>query len=558
MKKWFEKHDLFKIVGIGVLLTVLLTWIIKPSSFSGTEMVAGEITRIGFNDFCTYGLLSIYYFSIIVTFLLILGGFYQILSKTSGYQKLITKLTSIFKGKEIVLVLISSFLFATVTAFSNEIYQVAIFAPLVITVLLNLKTDKITAFCATFGGILIGLMGAVYSPVILKYINQYLSLTYADGMFAKLVLFGATYILFNFFTIMHMKKNKSLKSIKETESFIFEVEENKDKEVKVWPLIVALSVLFVYQVIGYISWVDVFQVEFFTNWNTMITGTTLGTIFTKFLIALLAFGIVELINYLITTSKTKKSKFKLHFWPCFLISCGVLLLIDILSVGSASLNLYSINFIEKINTFFNNLTIGEYALGKTTIVNYLLGTTNAMGKWDLFTIQGIMLIISGVMAIVYKVKFNEYLKLFGEGAKKMLKPILIVLMIYIICIFTVMYPVIPTIVNFIMNLFTKFNVFTASVSAFLASMFNVEMRYTASSLFTYFTTIYTGTNTNLISLIFQAMNGLVQFIAPTSLILMLGLSTMNIKYSSWIKYIWLFFIGILIIVIGLICFVAFV
>ena len=104
MKKEVKKFDLVKISGAMVLLTVLLTWIIPQGTFSGTEMQIGEITRIGIFDFFTYGLLGMYYFTVLVTFIFVLGGFYQVLSRIGGYQALITKLAKIFKKKEILFI----------------------------------------------------------------------------------------------------------------------------------------------------------------------------------------------------------------------------------------------------------------------------------------------------------------------------------------------------------------------------------------------------------------------------------------------------------------------
>ena len=100
MKKEVKKFDLVKISGAMVLLTVLLTWIIPQGTFSGTEMQIGEITRIGIFDFFTYGLLGMYYFTVLVTFLFVLGGFYQFLSKLGAYQKLTDKIAKSLKGKD--------------------------------------------------------------------------------------------------------------------------------------------------------------------------------------------------------------------------------------------------------------------------------------------------------------------------------------------------------------------------------------------------------------------------------------------------------------------------
>ena len=96
------KHSLVKVTGIMVLITVLLTWIIPQGSFAGTELNTTEITRVGLFDFFTYGLLGLYYFTVLVTFLFVLGAFYQVLSRTKGYQDLTNSIAKLFNGKEIL------------------------------------------------------------------------------------------------------------------------------------------------------------------------------------------------------------------------------------------------------------------------------------------------------------------------------------------------------------------------------------------------------------------------------------------------------------------------
>ncbi len=476
MKKFFEKHDLFKIVGIVILFTVLLTWLIPASSFSSTTeaMVLGEITRIGLNDFFTNVLLSGYYFAIIVTFLLILGGLYQVLSKTSGYQNLVERFTKFLKGKEIWFVLATSFLLAGLAAISNEIYQLLIFVPFIITLVLKLKMDKITALATTFGSILIGIVGSMFSPMISEALNQYLSLTYSTEIITKIMLFVVTYLLFNFFNYMHIRKTlKGKEKVDEAKDDKFELPEKSEKKA-IWPLIVVFSLLAVYMILGYISWTDAFKVEIFNNFNTWLVGLSVKNI---------------------------------------------------------------------------------------PVISYVLGTSYAFGKWDLYTIQMLMLIATGVIALIYRVRFDELLKSIGEGAKKMLKPILIVLMVYMVCIFTVMFPVIPTVVNWLMGgvkeVTTFFGVLLTSLSAIISSIFNVELRYAVSSLIPYYAAVFGSETANpIIAIIFQAFYGFVQFFAPTSLMLMLGLAYLEVPYKEWLKYIWKFVVGLFVVILVIVLFIT--
>ena len=52
---------------------------------------------------------------------------------------------------------------------------------------------------------------------------------------------------------------------------------------------------------------------------------------------------------------------------------------------------------------------------------------------------------------------------------------------------------------------------------------------------------------NVAALILQATNGIIKFFAPTSAILMFGLSMLDIKYKDYFKYIWKFLLAITVI-----------
>ena len=74
MKKFFEKHDLFKMVMIVLLLVVLFSWIMPYTFFNGTDFVTQEITRVGLFDISTYSMLGFYYFTTVFIFLFVVAG----------------------------------------------------------------------------------------------------------------------------------------------------------------------------------------------------------------------------------------------------------------------------------------------------------------------------------------------------------------------------------------------------------------------------------------------------------------------------------------------------
>lgn len=465
MKKFAEKHDLVKIAGIMVLITVLLTWVIPQGYFSGSELISNDITRIGIFDFFTYGLLGMYYFTVLVTFLFVLGGFYQVLSKTGGYQKLTANMAKTFKGKEILFTLVVSFIIAAISAVTNEYILLIAAAPFFITIMKKMGLDKITAFVTTFGSILVGALGTVYSTKIVGASVQYLSVEYSTLLWAKLLVFGLTYVIFNVFTVLHIVKHKPTKDEEIVDMF---EETDVTKKDKVWPLAIILILAAIVAIMAYLPWEEVFGVTWF---------------------------------------KTAKE------------------------------------------------VILKYEVFDSPIFGYILGNVKEFGAWDIFGIQIIMLIATLLVKWIYKINMNDFLTAFGEGFKKVGKMVILLLLTYLILEFTAMFPVIPTIVDWIISLSSKFNVLLTTVSGLLTSAFTVEYSYTVNLIGTFLITKFADF-TDQIALILQLTYGYVGFFIPSSAILLMGLSYLGISYKEWMKYIWKFLLimlALIIILLVIIC-----
>ena len=141
MKRFFEKYDLIKVAGILVLLSVILTWVIKYGYFDGTQIYKEEITRVGLTNFMQYGLLGIYYFTVLITFLIVLGGFYQILSRVSGYQTLVKNISKKLKGHETLFVILTAVVLSALCSLTNEYFPLLVFIPFIISIMNRLKIN---------------------------------------------------------------------------------------------------------------------------------------------------------------------------------------------------------------------------------------------------------------------------------------------------------------------------------------------------------------------------------------------------------------------------------
>lgn len=454
IKSMFEKHDLLKIVLLAVVVTVVLTWIIPYGYVSGGTYTKYDLGRQGLSDIMLSGIYSAQFFIQQLMFILFVGIFYGVLSHIAGYKAFVSKIANKLKGKEKGFVLVSSLIMTLLTSFLSQTYVILIFVPFIINIASKMNIDKITAFLCTFGSMLIGILGATYGSegfvYFINYLNYYQTVAITEEIGVRFGILALGFILFNFFTIRHMKK---IKKNEDKIEDLFVVEEEKSKKVKVWPMIVFLSVLALFTILGYVNWKDCFNVTIF----------------------------------------------------------------------------------DKFHTWLTELAIGDY-----TILSYILGNNAAaFGAWDLYTIMIVMAIILLLSIIIYGVKFDDVIESAIEGIKKLVKPIIILLLIYVVFVFVYWCPFTVTICNWITNFADGFNPFLATISATVSSLFHIDFGYAGYALGDIITTTY-GQSYNIGIIVYVTMNGLVGLVAPTSAILLLGLSYLDIPYKKWMKHIWKF------------------
>lgn len=481
MKKFFEKHDLVKIALCMIIFTLLLTWIIPQGYFNAGELTKGEITRIGLFDFVTYGLLGMYYFTVLVTFLFVTGAFYQFLSKLGAYQKLTDKISKRWKGKEILFSLIVSFLFAALASIVNEYLVLVAFMPFVITICSKLNMNKISSFVMTFGAMLVGILGSTISAKVMGMNVQYLSQRYTTHLLEKIILFVlafAIYSLFNVRYLLNSKKDKTSKVKKDSKKKNVKEETKKEEVVEVNN-----------------------NIDLFAN-------------------------------------KVKDSE-KANTIPLIII--GVLAIITVILAYLPWTSVFKVEWFTKATEWVTSAKVFGH-----TIFGYLLGNVSEFGSWDIFGVQVVMVLAIIILQICYKVSINDTITSFAEGFKKVSKLVVVLLLAYVILEFAVMYPVIPTVIGKILG--SKFNVFTTTISGLITGLFTSEYQYTVNLVYSFFTTKY-ASNLSVVSMILQSTYGLVSFVAPSSAMLLVGLSYLDIPYKDWMKYIWKFLVAMLVVII---------
>lgn len=254
----------------------------------------------------------------------------------------------------------------------------------------------------------------------------------------------------------------------------------------------------------------------------------------------------EINEYIPENTKTKKK-----VWPLVVV-IDLFLLVAIFAMFSWS-SIFGVSIFDTITT-----KITEFSIGGFPIFGKLLGSSlQSFGNWDMMSVGACLVMATIILALCYKVKFDDFFTSYGKGVKRALTPAFIMYFIYLILIVVTYNNFQLTIFDWILNLSKGFNVITTTITAFLSSIFNVELLYSVNSVVPYLTSIVTDAGSYpLIGIIFQTIYGLAMLVAPTSVILMGTLAYLDIPYGKWLKHIWKLFVELLVVLLIIFTIVA--
>ena len=87
-----KEHRLSKSLFVIILTMFIFSWVMPYGYFQGADFYDYGMRRIGIIDLSIALYNALYYSMDKLIYLLVLAGFYGVLSKISGYQKLVTKI----------------------------------------------------------------------------------------------------------------------------------------------------------------------------------------------------------------------------------------------------------------------------------------------------------------------------------------------------------------------------------------------------------------------------------------------------------------------------------
>ena len=219
--------------------------------------------------------------------------------------------------------------------------------------------------------------------------------------------------------------------------------------------------------------------------------------------------------------------------------------------------------VEIFNDFYKTIT--EWTIRDSSIVSYLLGELKAFGTWQYEQFTVLIVLASILLSVIYKLKLNDAVKAFGKGIVRLARPILMFLSAYTIVVIIAYHPIIV----FVTDKFAKLvgthtgilgNILFILVSVLntmFSSIFNIDMLYMVQSTVPYLNAYYAD-SANSLAIITQSIYGLTSMVAPTSILLVLGLEYLEIPYKDWLKSSWKMLLCMLAVILVVICVVVFI
>ena len=231
-------------------------------------------------------------------------------------------------------------------------------------------------------------------------------------------------------------------------------------------------------------------------------------------------------------------------WP---IVITLFLLFVILTLGLVPWNsLFEITIFQEFHTWLMELSIKDFAI----IPNIITGDLVEFGEWyskgDSMTymlICFVLLIFTFIVTLLGRVKINDAIDGYVESMKKMVPTIglSMIALTILVCVYT------NGFYEGIVNSYGKFNYGISSLLVFLGCLLNVDMYYIVAGTFSPILNLVTDESVySSVAILFQGIYGIFSVVGPTSIILIFGLSYMNIPYTTWLKYIWRFILGLII------------
>lgn len=506
-----KKNNIFKAIGIVMLFYILCTWIV-PIIYSIAGSDAQVDYQIGVFSIFSIILETFSGFGSIVLFVLLVGAFYGVFKATGAYEKVLTFLTSKAQGREKIVLIAIMILMAVISSISGLDLGLLILFPLLMALVVKMGYDKLVALSATVGATIVGMYGATFAGTLYGVNKSMLNLDNFDQILVKVLFLVLGVVALVVFTSMYAnkkavkldaKKDKKHKVIKE--SVKKDSKKKEDKKTDNKPV----------------------KEEKVKKEKVKREKNKLS------------------IKLPVKREKVEKEKKERTALPALVIF-GFLVLVIFLGTTSWEA-IFGSNWFTTAHTAWTGVKIGDFE-----ILNKLFGGVEPLGTWTSpmrFQTYSMLLVIAMIaLAIVYRKSPKETFAGFVDGIKSFVVPVIGVVLACSVFVFVYYNPLISTVTSLLLQATEEFNVALSTIYTAINSLFYVDYYYLSYSVLYPITSVYSDASIlSIISVMFTSIYSLVMLIAPTSVLLVVSLLISDVKYTTWVKYIWKLVLTLLII-----------
>lgn len=248
----------------------------------------------------------------------------------------------------------------------------------------------------------------------------------------------------------------------------------------------------------------------------------------------------------VEVSEVKGDYKNIRTWPMIVILVVMLVL---LILGYVPWNtLFGIECFDKFNEWLLGLKIGEF----TVLSNVVSGNIYSLGNWanmgSYMSTVVTLLVFTLIIKLIYRVKFDEVIEHFVNGAKKMVPMILLVALTFTVLVCAYNHGFVQNVLTWINDLL-GINVGTTALVAILGTLLHSDLYYTVAGVLVPLMQNVTDESLYPVyALTFQSVYGIVSMIAPTSLFVVFAVKYFDVPYTSFVKYIWRFILMLFLLV----------
>lgn len=302
-KKKFSMPSSFTVLFLIIVAIAILTWFIPAGSYNTDD--AGNIIAGTYHTVESHpqGIWEVFMSPVkgmlgtdttpgaieVSLFIMVVGGFLGVVTKTGALDAGIASIVKAYKGKEKKLIPVLMLIFAIGGTTFGMGEETLAFYPLILPVMVGVGFDTLVAVAIVLVGSQIGVLASTVNPFATGVASQALGISPGEGIIWRLILFIVLYAASTFYVYRYAVKVEKdpdasfVAEQKEKNIDHFKIHESqKELDVRQKNVMILFALTFFIMILGLVPWTSLNQNwTFFERFNSFlvdipVVGSLLG------------------------------------------------------------------------------------------------------------------------------------------------------------------------------------------------------------------------------------------------------------------------------------------